>query len=110
MSDCRHSGVGVHDCAERHEEAGVICDSKCFCQVYSITSFSLIVTLEKPCNKTDVRLVDGDTLADGRVEICLNGVWGSVCGVQWDDRDARVVCRQLGYDGCKLNWPQSSVI
>ena len=53
------------------------------------------------CNDTnEVRLVDGITPDDGRVEIsCLNGVWGSVCNTMWDHRDARVVCRQSGYDG-----------
>ena len=36
------------------------------------------------------------------MEICLNGVWGSVCDDGWDAIDASVVCQQLGYDGGKF--------
>ncbi len=44
-----------------------------------------------------VRLVDGTHSAEGIVKVYHHGSWGSVCSDNWNDADARVVCRQLGY-------------
>ena len=48
------------------------------------------------CNG-DVRLVGGNSVSEGRVEICYNGVWGSICYYGWTNIDAAIVCRQLGF-------------
>lgn len=45
-----------------------------------------------------VRLVQGRTARDGRVEVRRSGAWGSVCGELWDLVDANVLCRLLGYN------------
>ena len=55
------------------------------------TNFSL-------CTDGDVRLVGGSTFNQGRLEVCINDAWGSVCdsvGVFTRD-EAKVACRQLG--------------
>ena len=107
LSECEHNGVGVHDCSVRYEQAGVECNSMLSAFVYTLFTFDYpSATLEQEvCNHTDVRLVNGNTPQEGEVEICLNGLWGSVCSNRWDINDAKVVCRQLGYDGREYELP-----
>ena len=98
VTNCPHS-----------EDAGVMCSS--FGQCYMYTYFNCLVSIvttysTAECNETDIRLVDGEgdeQTQGGRVEICLNGVWGSVCDDNWDTRDAAVVCQQLGYTTCEFH-------
>ena len=49
------------------------------------------------CVDGAVRLVNGSISQEGRVEVCVNDVWGTICGTGWNKIDAFVVCKQLGY-------------
>ena len=66
-----------------------------------------ISTASQSCSYGSLRLVGGQSANEGRVEICINGVWGTVCHSSWSSNDARVVCRQLGFSGSGINFALS---
>ena len=71
---------------------GYICDG---CNVITCLPACLGDTCN--CTNGDIRLVGGPSSREGRVELCLNGMWGTICDSFWNNQDAVVVCRQLGY-------------
>lgn len=49
------------------------------------------------CNDGDLRLFGGQADNEGTLELCLNQAWGTVCDDLWDNNDAKVACRKLGF-------------
>ncbi len=71
--------------------------------------FYLLATPES-CTNGAVRLVGGMVPNEGRVEVCDNNAWGTICDDSWDINDGQVVCRQLGHSigtTCTLKSPEA---
>ena len=74
--------------------------------IYLLGTIDINTTMAN-CEDGDVRLVGGSTQYEGRVEVCINKAWGTVCSSKfsswwskyyhWETPDSNVVCRQLGY-------------
>ncbi len=59
------------------------------------------------CDDGDVLLMNGTTptpgQTEGRVEICYQNIYRTICDDYWDISDAQVICRQLNFTGSGKN-------
>ena len=60
-------------------------------------SLPALSTTAGNCITGDVRLEDGPNVREGRVEVCINNAWGTVCNIQFGDEDATVICKQMNF-------------
>ena len=66
---------------------------------YLTRLFLIAASTVEPSNCTDydVSLAEGATANEGKIKVCLNHFWGTVCDGYLDTTDASVLCRQLGF-------------
>lgn len=58
---------------------------------------SMLNDCDAACTTGAIRLAGGSNSNEGRVEVCSNNAWGTVCDDFWSVVDAAVACRQLGF-------------
>ena len=62
---------------------------------YTLTDHVTVLFL-KPA-QLQLRLVGGSKATEGRVEVLHDGEYGTICSEQFGDKDARVICKMLGF-------------
>ncbi|KAJ8916663.1 hypothetical protein NQ315_000308 [Exocentrus adspersus] len=122
LLDCNFPGWGIHNCRDQ-EIAGVVCktpqekcgkaawrcDSGNECVPYSFVCDGLFDCTDDSdeashhCDApTELRLANGTSNREGRVEIKRHGIWGSVCDDDFNEDAAKVVCRYFGFSGTSI--------
>ena len=97
LANCSVFKISYGYC-NHYNDATVRCPGKFMCNCTS----NIVVTNtdQSPtqhCTNGKVRLMGGSVPSEGRVEMCYDGQWGTMCGYESITTYSNVICRQLGY-------------
>ncbi|NXS47335.1 DMBT1 protein, partial [Balaeniceps rex] len=90
LFNCQASAWGHNNCYHG-EDAGVICSALSWCTYPCVSLAASGMSMS-----AKLRLANGSTHCEGRVEVTHNGTWAALCDEGWGLAEAQVVCRQLG--------------
>ena len=103
LVDCSNSGIGFYQCSIG--EAIVFCSGENCPEVGYLYVQTISPTELLPCNETgSVRLTGSSLDHIGRVEVCYDGHWGTVCDDSATNATAHVVCRQLDHAALGMHY------
>ena len=80
-----------------HESSLLDCPFSLQSNCTANNSLPVGVVCRVPCENGDLRVIGGSSLYEGRLEICQDQAWGTICHELWGSYDAAVACRQLGF-------------
>ena len=66
--------------------------------------YAAMNTIRNNCRDGDLRLQNGSNVREGRVEICFNQAWGTICDSGYGLVDANVICGQLTFSNEGLHY------
>ena len=100
---CSGSEENIFNCSynfasncDHSEDAGVICGAVCRSGTVRITVGDINQLYQDPDFLEENYFIK-DELARGRVEVCVGGIYGTICDHYWNNDDASLVCSQLGF-------------
>lgn len=95
-------GQGIHECTKHSQDAGVKCLKEFECEEGSMLLVSTVEWTAKEQFLREGELPSFDFINDeihrGRVDVCVNGTWRSICfNDAWNDTAASIGCKKLGF-------------
>lgn len=114
LTSCSRSiGIGLSNCGY-NQIGGVVCPSKFNYYTHYVETLSFNNVEGGTCTNGAIRKIRNNNgtpyRGAGRIDVCSGNQWGTVCDDYFDNNDARVACRQLGYSDQSNNYMHTLIM